>query len=412
LEAHLLAARALFSVGEGPRAEGHWQAALEIDPASPDALNGLGFLLQTKGDFAPAATMFRKSLAVRKAQGTAHWGLGLGNSSEDADLDSLIRDTANLPMPPSERALANYAIAKTLADRGDYEKAMARYEEANRLAALGEWGGRPRFDRKSYEQAYLLTRQIFTAEFLKAWRHLANSDPSAIFIVGMMRSGTSLMEQVLSSHPQVTAGGELSFWMERGPKAVDPKRRGIEPALARQVVSDYLTGLRKIAPSGRVTDKKPENSQMLGLIHVLLPKAKVIHMSRNPVDTCLSIYMTPFDRPAPFAHDKENIMFAYRQQEALMNHWRAVLPDGAFLDVSYEELVDRPEAVVRAVLEYCELPWDDACLHHDLNRRSVKTPSVWQVRQPMYTSSAEKWRLFEPYLGPFSRLLEESDSES
>ena len=412
VEAHLLAARVLFGIGEEVGATRHWRAALETDPSSPDALNGLGFLFQAKGEFASAAAMFRESLASREAQGSAHWGLRLADSGEDGDLEGLIRDAENLPMSPSERALANYAIAKRLADGAKYEEAMARYDEANRLAALGEWGGRSHFDRGSYEQAYQLTRQIFTKEFLEAWRHLASPDATPVFIVGMMRSGTTLMEQVLSSHAQVTAGGELSFWVEHGPKVVDPKGPRIEPVLARRLVSDYVAGLRKLAPSGRVTDKKPENLQMLGLIHTLLPNAKIIHMSRNPVDICLSIYMTPFDRPAPFAHDKENIVFAYRQQEALMGHWRSVLPNGAFLDVSYEELVLRSEPVIRRVLEYCELPWDDACLRHDQNRRSVKTPSAWQVRQPMYARSTEKWRRYEPYLGAFSQLLDESDSQS
>jgi tetratricopeptide (TPR) repeat protein len=407
-DAHNLAARALVSVGEEVGAARHWTVVLEDDQANPDALNGMGFLLQAKGDFAEAIPMFRKSLAARRAQGAAHWGLKVGDSKGGEDVECLIREAENLPMSPSERALANYAIAKTLADAGKYEEAMVSYDEANRLAALAQWGGRP-FDRARYEQGYLLTRQIFTEEFLQAWRHLANQDATPIFIVGMMRSGTTLMEQVLSSHPLVTAGGEVSFWLERGPKVVDPNSRGIDPYLARQLVTDYLAGLRKLASSGMVTDKHPENLQMLGLIHVLLPRAKVIHMSRNPVDVCLSIYMTPYDRSAPFAHDKENIVFAYRQQAALMRHWRSVLPESAFLDVSYEELVDRSEDVIRRVLNYCGLPWDDACLRHDQNQRSVKTPSVWQVRQPIYKTSAEKWRRYESYLGAFSQLLAESD---
>jgi tetratricopeptide (TPR) repeat protein len=408
-DAHILAARALGGIGYVAAAEKHWNAALDSNPSNPDALNGLGFLMQANGNFARAKDLFKRSLAANRVQGAPHWGLCVEDSTEkgnEENLTKLVRDALTLPMSHSQRAYAYYAIAKTLADQSEYGKAMLYYDDANGQAALGQWGSRD-FDRKGYERYFEATREIFTEEFIERHRKLASADNTPIFIIGMMRSGTTLMEQVLSSHPLVTAGGELSFWLDHGPRVVDPGERRIDPERVSGFVSGYLAGLRSISPEGRVTDKKPENAQMLGLINLLMPKAKVIHMNRHPVDVCLSIYMTPYERSAPFAHVKENIVFAYRQQQSLMQHWRSVLPGGAFLDVSYEELVDQSETVIRRVLEFCELPWDDACLRHDQNKRTVNTPSVWQVRQPIYKSSAERWRRYEPFLGAFADLLQD-----
>jgi hypothetical protein len=149
----------------------------------------------------------------------------------------------------------------------------------------------------------------------------------------------------------------------------------------------------------------PDNYSALGLIHAALPNARVVHVSRHPVDTCLSIYATPNRNRIGWLHDRENIVFAYEQYLRLMRHWRNALPEGTMLDIRYEDVVNDRERMTRALLDFCGLDWNEACLRPEDNDRSVVTPSAWQVRQPVYNSSVGRWRKFEPWLGPFARLL-------
>ena len=144
---------------------------------------------------------------------------------------------------------------------------------------------------------------------------------------------------------------------------------------------------------------------MLGLIHLAFPNAKIIHTQRHPADTCISIYTTPVRTRLGWAHDKDNIVFAYEQYLRLMDHWHRVLPAGTITDVRYEELVSDQESVTRHLIGSCGLDWDEACLRPDKNLRSVVTPSVWQVRQPIYKTSIERWRKYKPWLGPFAELM-------
>ncbi len=153
-----------------------------------------------------------------------------------------------------------------------------------------------------------------------------------------------------------------------------------------------------------MVDKMPANYTGLGIIHLALPKARIVHIRRNPIDTCLSIYVTPNRAHPEFAHDRDNIVTAYREYERVMEHWKSVLPNGSVMDVEYEELVCNPEPVTRALIGFCGLPWSDACLMPHENLRTVVTPSVWQVRQPIYKTSMDRWRKFEPWLGAFREL--------
>lgn len=146
------------------------------------------------------------------------------------------------------------------------------------------------------------------------------------------------------------------------------------------------------------------NYLLLGLLHVLYPQARIIHMKRNPIDTCLSIWKTPVANGIDLCGSKENVVAAYEQYVRLMAHWRQVLPSESMLEVQYEELVADQETVTRRMISFCGLEWDDACLKPEENERSVKTPSVWQVRQPMYSTSVERWRKYEPWLGAFAEL--------
>jgi tetratricopeptide (TPR) repeat protein len=413
VQAHFLAAQALTNLSEPAAAETHLRHVLGIDPNNATALGMLGFKLQSRGNFVKAEEAFRKSLANDPLQGISYWGLRQGKKAKPEDLDKVKEMLEKLEDPrfrEADRFFLLFAVAKTYADLGQFKEAMQYYDLANKAARQN----RPHthgFDKELFQAFMARTRELLSEEFLARHSHLGSESDKPIFVVGMMRSGTTLMEQILSSHPMVAAGGELRFWLERGPKVVDLATRTIDEGRAKELISDYLAILNRIDPEARVTDKMPQNLQVLGLIHVLFPRAKVINMNRNPVENCFSIYITPYEMPPEFAHDQENIVCAYRQNEEMANHWRRVLPAGSFLDVRYEELVENSEAVIRKVLEYCELEWDERCLRHTENRRIVSTPSVWQVRQPIYQSSLERWRDYEPYLGALRELIPKSVKE-
>ncbi len=248
---------------------------------------------------------------------------------------------------------------------------------------------------------------MFTAEFFR--RNLPLSSPSSvpIFVIGMIRSGTTLVEQILSSHSEVGGAGEQRFWISEIPHVVDLDSQQLDAEKFVELRDRYMQVLRSFQPdTPRITDKMPMNFYCAGLIHLAYPNSPIIHIQRNPVDTALSIYMTDLAKPPEFAHNKRNIVEQYRDYEKLMDHWRAVIPAASLFEVHYEDLVSDQELWTRQMLEFCGLDWDPGCLDFHSTERQVSTPSMWQVRQPIYRTSMEKWRNYEPWLGEFAELLE------
>jgi hypothetical protein len=227
-----------------------------------------------------------------------------------------------------------------------------------------------------------------------------------VLIVGMPRSGTTLVEQILSSHPEIGGGDELTFWSEKAAALADAGARALTRAVARAIVDDYLGLLRGIAPAARrVTDKMPQNYLHLGLVHMMFPRARIIHCRRNPVDTCLSIYFTHFSLMKDYAFDRRGIVFFYEQYLKFMTLWRHVLPSDRLIEIDYETLITDREQVTRRMIDFCGLEWHSACLYSESNPRAVKTASMWQARQPIYKTSVERWRRYEPWLSEFRQLL-------
>jgi hypothetical protein len=232
-----------------------------------------------------------------------------------------------------------------------------------------------------------------------------------ILVVGMIRSGTTLLEQIISNHPDVAAAGELTYLTRRATSVFNVETGGIDPNEATLYAKGYLDLLGGIGNGTRhVTDKLPNNFLVLGLIHMLLPNARIIHCRRHPLDTCISIYTTPFDDPINFAHDRDSIVYFYKGYQVLMEHWRSVIPQNRLLEIDYEDLVMDGEPVIRKVLDFCGLDWSNSCLHHEENTGAIRTPSWWQARQPIYSSSVGRWRNYEPWLGSLRELLDEQPS--
>ena len=376
-------------------------------PSDPAAHEFLGTLLRELGRFEEAAALYRKRIAASPRDAGAYLGLVLTRRMTELDrpalhaAERLIEDAA---IPERERARAHYALAKASDDLGRYEAAIRQYDAANRIMADAlERSGR-KLDKSRHAANIDRMIALFDADFVHRQAETGSDSEQPIFVVGMIRTGTTLVEQILSSHPAIGAGGELPFWGRQG--ALLAELEAGRPADKKGLLAEeYCALLRRLVPDAlRVIDKMPTNYLLLGLMHAVFPRARIIHCRRNPLDTCLSIYFTPFENLPDFAGDRESIAFYYEQYARLMAHWRSVLPAGSMFELDYEALIADREAVVRRLVDFCGVGWDEACLHHEQNARAVATPSMWQVRQPVYRASAGRWRHYADWLGAFERL--------
>jgi hypothetical protein len=285
----------------------------------------------------------------------------------------------------AQRLRVHLALGKAADDLGDYALAMQHFDVADAVRR-----GSGSFDSAAFDTQINRLIARCTPELIARAPELGSGDATPVLIIGMPRSGTTLVEQIVSSHPEVGAGGELNFWNERGAAW---HQAGTEAPFLGQVAAEYLGVLRAIAPkAARVTDKMPFNFIWAGLIHLAFPRATIIHCRRAAIDTALSIHQTHFHPGLAFPTGGAELVAYFRSYRRLTDHWRRVLP------------ADR-------IIAGCGLAWDDACLCPELNPRAVKTPSKWQARQPIYRKSVERWRRYEPWLGPLCALLE-ADSTS
>jgi hypothetical protein len=257
-------------------------------------------------------------------------------------------------------------------------------------------------------------KAVFDKAFFDEHRPSGIADDTPIFVVGMPRSGTTLVESILAGHPQVHGAGELDDMLllrqdlakAHGAGKVYPDfLQTISIEILDQFATKHLARLESLSrEAARVTDKMPQNFVQLGLIDLLFPGARVIHCMRNPLDTCLSIYFQPFMQHHDYATELRNIGLYYREYLRLMDHWRSVLRI-PMLDLRYEDLVENSEEQVRRLLDFCELPWDERCLRHHESGRVARTFSYNQVRKPIYKTSVARWKRYERHLGPLIEAL-------
>jgi tetratricopeptide (TPR) repeat protein len=406
---HLSLAAALRLQRRTAEAEQHCQAALAIDPNQADALSLLGELRADRGEFSEAQELFQRAIAINPDFPFAFFSIAAHRKMTGDDTVWLTGAEALLAkrQPLRHEINLRYALGKYFDDIGRYENAFSHYRQANELSK--RYGS-------DYDSAKL-TRRVgeiidsFDAAFLRQRQSFASDSELPVFIIGMPRSGTSLTEQILASHPAVFGAGELTFW---GSAFAAYEAAGLKSRsganLMPGIAGDYLERLTSIsAGARRVIDKMPANFLCAGLIHAAFPQARIIHMQRHPIDTCLSIYFQNFFNREPYTNDFANLAHYYGEYGRITDHWRAALPATTLLEIPYEALIADQEAWTRRMLDFIGLPWDSKCLDFHLTNRVVITTSKWQVRQKIHAASAGRWRNYEKFVGPLLRLIEPKD---
>ena len=408
---------ALLAVGRHQAAMGLFRQALLIAPNDAGAHLYLGTALEELGEIAEAQSAFEKAVALDPRNPRCVFALINTRRVRQNDAGFAALKTLEdhiYALPTEQQILVYFALGKALSDLGEHNAAFDHMRTGNALKR----------STLLYDEAGTLgmlerIKSVFTPEVIARHRERGNPSSMPIFIIGMPRSGSTLVEQILSSHASVFGGGE------RADLSAAAKSAGIDPAAAdfpesciglgdvqlASFGSDYLARLRAAADAAgiaaveRGTDKMLANYCFVGLIHLALPNASIIHCRRDPVDTCMSCFSKLFSADIPYAYDLSELGRYYRAYDALMAHWHRVLPSGTILDVHYEALVSDFEPQARRIVVHCGLDWDAACLSFYETERPVRTASVVQVRQPIYQSSVGRWRPGDDLLRPLLDAL-------
>jgi len=404
--AQLGLAAALRVQGRAEEAEASCEAALAGAADDAEALVLLAELRADRGRFDEAERLLERAITLDARCSTAYCSIAAHRrmTREDTAWLSGAQSLIEGPPPLRQHIALRYALGKYFDDVGEYDSAFQQYREANELTR--RYGSR--YDGEKLAARITRLTDRFDAGFIHELQSRGSPSERPIFVVGMPRSGTSLAEQILASHPEVFGAGEVRFW-DAAFGVVE--KTGLEPrataALVPGFAAEYLARLAA-APEGavRVVDKMPANFLYAGLIHGVFPRARIIHMRRDPLDTCLSIYFQNFFNMSPYGHDLEHLAHYYGQYLRIMSHWRAVLPATALLEVPYEALVADQETWTRRMVSFIDLPWDPRCLDFHRTERTVITASRWQVRQRLHSASVGRWRNYEKFLAPLRRLAQ------
>jgi tetratricopeptide (TPR) repeat protein len=386
-----------------------YEKVIAMAPEHAHAHQNLGEVLRQLGRLSEADRMTERAIALDPNNAQAFFNLTQGKKTRAGDPHlAMLEDLAGRADALTEeaRVLVHFALGKALADIGEHQRSFDELLRGNALKrhqlAYNEADALARLER---------LRRGFSPELMR--RSRGQGDPSTlpVFILGMPRSGSTLIEQILAGHPKVHAAGELPDWQNAMTTIGSGERGAAGSTLGsrrlRALATTYVAGLAALAPTAeRVTDKLPGNFQTLGLIHLALPNARIIHTRRDPVDTCLSCFSILFaNELQPYTYDLGELGRVYRAYHALMGYWRSVLPEGAMLEVDYEDVVNDLEGQARRIVAFCGLDWDGACLAFHTVERAVRTASIVQVRQPIYRSSVGRWRPRDELLRPLLDAL-------
>jgi tetratricopeptide (TPR) repeat protein len=405
IEAQLSLGMTLAVLGRLRDARRLLEKALKSAPRNVDALTFLGDLSGREGRFAEAEALFKRAVETDPKTSGAWAGLAGLRKMTSADGATWLKGaqaSADSGLEPLSEARIRFAIGKYHDDVGDFGRAFRSFQRANELTKTGA----DAYDGASRERFVDGLIRTYTREALSHALKPGSDSSQPVFVVGMPRSGTSLVEQIIASHPEAKGAGELRFWGQAMRKHAGHLREALpDRRLTTRLAQEYLRTLAEHAPDARrVVDKSPFNSDYLGVIYSVFPNARVIYVRRDPIDTCLSCYFQDFPAALNFSLDLTDLAHYYREHHRLVEHWRNALPPGTLLSVPYAELITDQERWTRRIVEFLGLEWDERCLSFHETGRSVVTASYWQVRQKMYQTSIGRWRNYEKFIGPLLAL--------
>jgi Flp pilus assembly protein TadD len=406
IAAHLGRSEALAAAGRQNEALASVDRALAADPQYAAAHFARGTLLRQLGRFDEADVCFTQAVAL--AGDVARYHRALAESHRFSDGDPRLAALEKLDpdqLVPSQQVEREFALFKAYDDLGHPGEAFAHLARGN-----GLYRQQIPYDEVGVFAIFRALQGSFTPALMQHWNGAGSATNAPVFIVGMPRSGTTLIEQILASHPDVFAAGELTAFQKLTAEILPGYPESTSDITAERLHrlgEGYLAHITRIAGRGarRVTDKLPANFRHLGLIHLALPDARIIHVRRDPRDTCFSCYSKLFRSGLNFAYDLGELGRYYRAYQGVMAHWHQVLPPATLLEVQYEKLVADFEPEARRIVEFCGLEWDTHCLKFHETKRAVRTLSEAQVRVPLFASSIGRWRVYEPWLAPLLDLL-------
>ena len=402
------------SQGKLGQAVARYERAIALKPDLAEAHNNLAAAFKEQGRFDQALASFDRALALRPDYGEAHYQradlkIFRPGESDLAALETLAADGERLP--PGRMLYIHFALGKALEDVGDFGRAFGHLSQGNALKRR-----EIQYHELACQQAFQSIADTFDEDLLDRFRGVGDPSPTPIFVIGMPRSGSTLIEQILASHPQIQAAGELMNLdgvisairdSDGRPVRYPTQISGLDADGFRRLGQEYLTSLPTLVDGKtRMTDKVPSNFLHIGFIRLILPNARIIHTVRDPVDTCVSCFSKLFTFHSAFSYELSELGCYYRWYYELMDHWRSILPAGAILDVAYEEVVENIEGQARRLIDFCGLPWDDRCLNFHETSRPIATASNVQARRPLYRSSVGRWRRYEAFLQPLLAELE------
>jgi tetratricopeptide (TPR) repeat protein len=400
-------------------AETELKTALSLDPVYVSALLNLGNLYEQRGDKTQALACYERLLAApppsSPQDAQLRW-VALARSAimrapqnaSDPIFEQLYAALQQVPNNPLVRANLLFALGHSHDRVGDCAAAFDAYAKANRCVL--------RYSGRAYHRGHA---ELLTQAFINAFPAVAKvspearpAGPSPLFICGMYRSGSTLVEQVLAAHSKVVAGGEVDWLLRLAAQRLQPFPASVARLTAADdaaLAGEYREHLARLFPQADsdsyISDKRPDNFQLIGLIKRLFPHAKIVHTVRNPLDNGLSVYMQHLHlQVTGYASDLGDIGHYYGQYHRLMQHWKSLYPDDIF-DFDYDAFIAEPQERLRALLQFLELDWDPRCLEFHTLRNTVKTASYWQVRRPLYADAAGRWRRYQSFLVPLIEAL-------
>lgn len=410
---YMLRAGTYQELGKVQEAVADYDKAFELRPEVTNAIVSKARLFLELGDF-DKANQFNEQALSMNAEDIAALSQSVAGykvQKDDPNMATLLTlYQSGAIVKANEKVALHFALGKCCEDIGEYDEAFQHFLAGNALK-------REMFDYDAQEDEARSREVIntFTADYIKKHTGYGHSSAVPIFIVGMPRSGTTLVEQIISSHPSVYGAGELHYLpmvlmdvAKREKISIPDMMKSLTAEMINHIGTEYLANIKKLnSEAPHITDKMPSNYIHVGLIHLVFPNAKIIHLQRNPLDVCLSAFSRLFHRGQHHSYNLVEQGRHYRDYGRVMQHWRNVLPPDAFFDIRYEDLIDDTDKYARQLISYCGLAWDDNCLAFYESKRRVKTASIMQVRQPIYKTSVEKWRRYEKHLGPLREALGE-----